>query len=253
MNLADHLETDLPYLRRYARALTGTQTEGDALAYRVLTRIRREGEQLDPDVSVKVRLFRMCHQDWIGTKPANALGSLPAHTREVLLLSTLERFSAREIATILDLSRDDVVQLLQDAPQDIQRTGSGRILIIEDDVLIATDLARIVKSVGHVVVAEARTHHEATAKAAETRPDLILADIELADGSSGIDAIHDILSSMGSVPVIFVTAYPEHLLTGTRPEPVFLVTKPYSQTDIVASAAQAMFFAATEALRPTVG
>jgi CheY-like chemotaxis protein len=91
------------------------------------------------------------------------------------------------------------------------------------------------------VVSVARTHKEAVNLFAQTQPRMILADIQLADGSSGIDAVNDILNSH-SVPVIFITAFPERLLTGERPEPTFLVTKPFNPDMVKALISQALFF-----------
>ena len=74
-------------------------------------------------------------------------------------------------------------------------------------------------------------------------PGLVLADIQLADGSSGLDAVDDILS-IADVPVIFITAYPERLLTGDRPEPTYLVTKPFHERTVGTTISQALFFKA---------
>ncbi|MDP8913796.1 MAG: response regulator, partial [Pseudomonadota bacterium] len=84
----------------------------------------------------------------------------------------------------------------------------------------------------------------AVALANDTEPDLVLADIQLADGSSGVEAVEDILEKM-EVPVIFVTAFPERLLTGERPEPTFLITKPFQRSTVKAAIAQALFFDTT--------
>ncbi|MGE8941666.1 hypothetical protein ACO2I3_07125 [Leptospira interrogans] len=73
------------------------------------------------------------------------------------------------------------------------------------------------------------------------RPGLVLADIQLADGSSGLDAVNDLLGQC-QVPVIFITAYPEKLLTGEKPEPTFLITKPYQPETLRATISQALFF-----------
>mgnify|MGYP002650438972 CR=1 FL=1 len=81
----------------------------------------------------------------------------------------------------------------------------------------------------------------------EDRPGLVLADIQLADDSSGIDAVKDILAEF-QVPVIFITAFPERLLTGDRPEPAFLISKPYSEEQVRSAVSQAMFFASTDGL-----
>jgi CheY-like chemotaxis protein len=73
------------------------------------------------------------------------------------------------------------------------------------------------------------------------RPGLVLADINLGEGGSGIDAVSEILDSF-DIPVIFITAYPEKLLTGERPEPTYLVAKPFLPESVQATVGQALFF-----------
>ncbi|MEY8838742.1 response regulator, partial [Cribrihabitans sp. XS_ASV171] len=123
---------------------------------------------------------------------------------------------------------------------------TGKVLIIEDEGIIAMDLRAIVSEMGHEVTGIARTRDEAFAKGKESVPDLILADIQLADKSSGIDAVNALLAELGDRPVIFITAFPERLLTGERPEPAFLITKPYSEDQVRAAVGQGMFFASSE-------
>ena len=94
---------------------------------------------------------------------------------------------------------------------------------------------------GHRVTGVARTRREAIQLAGKGKPGLILADIQLADGSSGIDAVNDLLSE-SEVPVIFITAYPERFLTGERPEPAFLIAKPFQPANVSAVISQALFF-----------
>ena len=93
----------------------------------------------------------------------------------------------------------------------------------------------------------AATRSQAQQIVAETTPGLVLADIQLADGSSGLDAVDDILK-IESVPVIFITAYPERLLTGDRPEPTYLVTKPFQESTVRAAISQALFFGSSRPL-----
>jgi CheY-like chemotaxis protein len=121
-------------------------------------------------------------------------------------------------------------------------------MIIEDEAIIAMDIESIIRGMGHSVTGIARTRDGAVALAKRERPDLILADIQLADNSSGIDAVNQILRDLPDMPVIFVTAFPERLLTGERPEPAFLITKPFSEEQIRSAVSQAMFFASTETL-----
>lgn len=100
-------------------------------------------------------------------------------------------------------------------------------MIIEDEPLIAMDIEHMVTSLGHRVTAIARAYDEAVDLYGKTSPRMILADIQLADGSSGIDTVKNI-PAQSPVPVIFITAFPERLLTGARSEPAFLVTKPFN-------------------------
>jgi CheY-like chemotaxis protein len=114
-------------------------------------------------------------------------------------------------------------------------------MIIEDEAIIALHIKSIVVGLGHSVAGVARTRTEAVALAERSRPELVLADINLADGSSGIDAVKDILAEF-DVPVIFITAFPERLLTGEKPEPAFLITKPFQPETVKAAIGQALFF-----------
>ena len=117
----------------------------------------------------------------------------------------------------------------------------SRVLIIEDEPIIALDLENLVTELGHEVVGTAATRDDAVKQAKSKRPGLVLADINLGEGGSGIDAVAEILDSF-DIPVIFVTAYPEKLLTGERPEPTYLIAKPFLPETIQATVGQALFF-----------
>ena len=106
---------------------------------------------------------------------------------------------------------------------------------------IGLAIAAALRASGHRVLGVARTHAEAVALAKAKRPGIILADIQLADGSSGLDAVNEMLRSF-EVPVIFITAYPERFLTGERPEPAFLIAKPFQPSTVSAVLSQALFF-----------
>ena len=125
----------------------------------------------------------------------------------------------------------------------------GKVMIIEDEAIIAMDIHSIVSEMGHAITGIARTRNAAVEMGIRDKPDLILADIQLADKSSGIDAVNDLLGQFGEIPVIFITAFPERLLTGERPEPAFLISKPYSEDEVRAAVSQAMFFSSTETLQ----
>ena len=167
--------------------------------------------------------------------------------RQALLLTTVEDFSAANTAQIMGVKESDVDNLVQEAVAEIQRENTTSVLIIEDEPLISMQLEDIVKSLGHEICGTAATRTQAQEVVADKMPGLVLADIQLADGSSGLDAVDDILA-MDSVPVIFITAYPERLLTGDRPEPTFLITKPFQEDTVRAAISQALFFGSNRPL-----
>jgi CheY-like chemotaxis protein/DNA-directed RNA polymerase specialized sigma24 family protein len=259
MSLAREIAPHLPLLRRYARALTGTQESGDAFVAATLEAIVARPDEFPRDPDSRTGLYQMFHRIWASAnievddaqeisrgarKAQERLRALAPLSRQALLLTTLENFTAQETALILNRSPQDVNVLLEDALEELDRQTKARILIIEDETVIAMDLSDLVTAAGHDVCAVATTATEAVEAAERERPDLVLADIQLADGSSGIDAVKQILSSF-DVPVIFVTAFPDRLLTGERPEPTFLITKPYSPDMVRAAVSQALFFEST--------
>jgi CheY-like chemotaxis protein len=176
------------------------------------------------------------------------LESITPLPRQAFLLSAVEGFSAPDIASILDIDDDEVMELIDQAGREIAAQVATDVLVIEDEPMIAMDLESIVEGLGHKVMAVARTHAEAVKAIAKEKPGLVLADIQLADGSSGLDAVNEMLGSF-QVPVIFITAYPDRLLTGERPEPAFLITKPYQPDTVKAIVSQALFFERRARLR----
>jgi CheY-like chemotaxis protein len=244
----------VPYLRRYARALTGSQASGDSYVAAALEALVKEPTVLDKTVNPRVALFRLFSAIWnsvpvnglpdLVVNPAPAerhLGHISARPRQAFLLVSLEGFSEQDAATILDVDRQTLQQLVEESGRELAAQIATEILIIEDEALIAMDLENLVENLGHRVVGIARTRSEAVKLAKAKPPGLILADIQLADGSSGLDAVNDLLGSF-EVPVIFITAYPERFLTGERPEPAFLVPKPYQPSTVSALISQALFF-----------
>jgi CheY-like chemotaxis protein len=182
---------------------------------------------------------RRSRQAW--TRKALRIVALPASPRQAYLLRALEGFSAEYAAIALGLGDSEVARLVAQANQEMMKQVATDVLIIEDEPMIALDLKAIMTDLGHNVTAVARTHREAVAAIALKPVGLVLADIQLADGSSGIEAVNDILSIVG-VPIVFITAYPERLLTGQRPEPTFLITKPFEPENVKAITSQALFF-----------
>jgi len=256
MSLSASIAPHLPYLRRFSRAVSGSQASGDALVAAVLEAIIADISIFPAATSPKVGLYKIFSQLfstiaiqvpqgtpaslWEARAAANlsAIAPLP---RQAFVLVAVEGFSDSEAAEILGITDEEFRSLLSDASNEISRQVATDILIIEDEPLIAMDIEEMVESLGHRVVGTARTHSEATALFHKTQPRMVLADIQLADGSSGIDAVNEILANT-PVPVIFITAFPERLLTGERPEPAFLVTKPFNPDMVKALISQALFF-----------
>jgi DNA-directed RNA polymerase specialized sigma24 family protein/CheY-like chemotaxis protein len=258
MTLSDRIAPHLPYLRRYARALTGSQASGDAYVVATLETLIAAPDQLPEDLETRSALYRVFHAIWSSTSidagepedddplqmehaARKRLSAVTPLARQALLLTTLEGFTRDQAATILQIPSQSVAALVSEAIDDIERQTATSVLIIEDEPIIALDLKDIVQSLGHEVADLVDTRDKAVLSATRFRPGLVLADIQLADGSSGIDAVNDILTSF-DVPVIFITAFPERLLTGQRPEPAFLITKPFHTELVKAAVSQALFF-----------
>jgi CheY-like chemotaxis protein len=166
---------------------------------------------------------------------------LTPKARQAFLLVAVEEFSPCEAARAMGVSEAELQGLIDEAGRDIARQVATDVVIIEDEPLIALDLVQLVNDLGHRVVRVARTADQAVEATRTLKPGLVLADIHLADGSSGLDAVNEILGTV-SLPVVFVTAFPQRLLTGTRPEPTFLVTKPFQPQNVKAIISQALFF-----------
>ncbi|WP_209348516.1 response regulator [Pontixanthobacter sp. CEM42] len=264
MSLGQKVAENLPFLRRYARALTGSQATGDAFVRATLeAALADEATKRSLDDG-RVPLYQAFNKVWAsaylevdGTKGGETQHEAAAQSklrrvtpfnRQALLLTTLEGFSVTDAATIMDIPGADVEQLVQEAITEIDKESSTSVLIIEDEPLISMQLEDLVSSLGHDICGTAATRTQAQQVIAENTPGLVLADIQLADGSSGLDAVDDILKAMGSVPVIFITAYPERLLTGDRPEPTYLVTKPFQESTVRTAISQALFFDSSEPL-----
>ncbi len=265
MSLGQQLAPHLPFLRRYGRALTGSQTEGDHYVRATLETIVAAPDEFPRDVDPRLGLYRTFQAIWGSTHPDNRadpvdpesggeaiararLARIAPLSRQALLLTAMEGFTVEDTAYLIDTTVGDVDVLVANALSEIEQQTRARVLIIEDEPIIAMDIEAIVRDQGHEVTGVAVTRDEAVALAMEDRPGLVLADIQLADDSSGIDAVKDILAEF-NVPVIFITAFPERLLTGERPEPTFLITKPFQRSTVKAAIAQALFF--DEATVPT--
>ncbi len=255
--IAEAVASELPYLRRFARALSGRQESGDAYVASTLEALIDDSSLFDTSLPARIALYRVFLKVW-DSNPLNTeqnastaetadrdierrIEMITPRPRQAFLLIAVEGFKPSEAAQILDIGEPEIMELIDAAGTEIAKQIATDILIIEDEPLIALDLEQLVSDIGHHVTEVARTHREAVAAVGRQSPGLVLADIQLADGSSGLDAVNEILGNI-DVPVIFITAYPERLLTGERPEPTFLITKPFQPEMVKAMISQALFF-----------
>ncbi len=259
MTLSTRIAPHLPYLRRFSRALTGSQASGDAYVAATLEALIADVSIFPQTSSDRIGLYRLfCNLYRTASvdvpQPAmefaweqragRNLSHIAPLPRQAFLLVAVEGFNDGEAAEILEVEPEELNRMLAAASTEISRQVATRLMIIEDEPLIAMDIEQMVESLGHEVAGIARTRDEALDLYRREKPRMVLADIQLADGSSGIDAVNEILQD-DAIPVIFITAFPERLLTGERPEPAFLVTKPFNPDMVKALISQALFFEET--------
>lgn len=234
----DDLLRALPYARRYARALTGSQPRGDLL---VAESLREMLASTDDTLSPRYGLYHWVTRRFdagISTLPSLVDG-LNSKQRQLLLLTALEEVPIEDAAPIVTLDLADATVQLGDARERLRASAATDVLIIEDEPIIAMDIEELVQGCGHRVVGVASTEADAVRLAQATKPGLILADINLGLGGDGTSAVSRILKHHYA-PVIFVTAYPERLLTGEAVEPAFVITKPFEPLTLAIATYQAV-------------
>jgi DNA-directed RNA polymerase specialized sigma24 family protein len=147
VSMSQTLSPHLPYLRRYARVLTGSQCSGDAHVRAALTALLAGDRSLMEKVPPRVGLYRLFHAIWQSgaehfdkaASPASgksrewSLRSLSANMRAALLLTAVESFSLAEAAFIVDESSEEVERAILEAQKIVASRLAGRVLIIEDE------------------------------------------------------------------------------------------------------------------------
>jgi CheY-like chemotaxis protein/DNA-directed RNA polymerase specialized sigma24 family protein len=255
MSIAKDIAPLLPYLRRFSRALNGSLAKGDACVVAALESLLRDrssyARRLPPRQALYQFYLRASSQpiggDFVDGGEASSfdrnLAALSPQVLQAFLLTTVEGFSEEATATIMGVDSRRLVGLLAQGARDLAQELASSVLIIEDEPIIAMDLESIVEDLGHHVVGVARAHDQAVALAAERQPQLIMADIQLEGGASGIDVVNEILAG-ASKPVVFITAHPGVYLSAqtNRPEPAFLLPKPFKPDSVRAAVSQALFF-----------
>lgn len=258
MTSSEAIAPHIPFLRRYARALSGDRVRGDSFVRACLETLIADPDVIAPHVRPRIGLYWLFHAIWDAAAADSRIDAMETGSeqertvqarlrrlepsqRHTLLLTALEGFTFDEVARILDKPKFEIEGLAKTAMEEIVHEICSDVMIIEDQSMIALDLSNIVEDLGHRVVHIAATRDEAVAAVEEQKPSLILADVQLADNSSGIDAVNDILKG-SNVPVVFVTAYPERLLRSARGKPAFVVAKPFMPDAVKLAVSQALFF-----------
>jgi CheY-like chemotaxis protein len=228
----------LPYARRYARALSGSQPGGDALVAQALHELLQGNQSYS---SPRHALYRDISRRF--KQPPNGVNgfdsTLTVLERQLLLLTSLEEVNVEAAAPIVGVEPEEALTRLNAARDRLRTAAATDVLIIEDEPIIAMDIEELVASCGHRVVGVAATEADAVAMAERSRPGLILADINLGQGGDGSSAVSRIMRNHYA-PVIFVTAYPERLLTGEALEPAFVITKPFEPLTLAIATYQAV-------------
>jgi CheY-like chemotaxis protein len=251
--VSEAISRALPFLRRYARAVTGSQKRGDEWVRLCAEVVLQQPDLIANTEDTKLGVFALFHrlqhpfgnldvpggEDSVSGRLKESLTDMAPLQRQVLLLTVLEGFTVEDAGHILDIGFEKAESSLEDARRELQRVAAVRILVIEDEAVIALDVADIVRNAGHQVVGIAATEKTAIELAKQHSPHLVLADIQLRGGDSGIAAVNQIMKSM-TVPVIFVTGFPERLLTGKQVEPAFVISKPFDPDLLRAAIAQAL-------------
>lgn len=240
---SDDLLPHVPYLRRHARMLAGSSQTGDDYVRLCLELLIDEPDRLQGD-DARLLLYRAFQSIWdavahklehlvddVSPDEAAAfeplLRNLASFERRVALLANVEGFAEDEIAAILGASRARIDSSLADSAA----TGSDRagkeVLIIEDDPMIAADIADVLRDMGFTVIGPAGNEEQAADLFDKHSVTLILSDVQLEGDDSGIAATWSILKD-SNAPVIFVTGFPEAILTGQGVEPAFVLAKPFN-------------------------
>lgn len=125
-----------------------------------------------------------------------------------------------------------------------------RILVVEDETIVAMDIRHRLSKLGHEIVGQAQSGEQAVRLAAELLPDLVLMDIMLAGNMDGVQAAAEIHSRM-DLPVVFLTAYAdeETLQRVKVTQPFGYIIKPFQDRELHTAIEMACYRHGMERLR----
>jgi DNA-directed RNA polymerase specialized sigma24 family protein/CheY-like chemotaxis protein len=250
---ASHLFDHLPYLRRYARALTGTAQRGDELVLRSLETAMLAPERFGLTRNARIPLYALVnlHFDEAGGGQGQplpspypverALAALPEGERRAYLLIALEGLSPAEAAAVLNEPAEGEIAIrFGHARERVRQAMVQKVLVVEDDSLLAADLENCVTSLGHEVCGTAVSEQAAIEIADRHEPTLALLDVCLADGSSGIEVAKR-LRRRGVARTIFVTGFADEAENRDALHLGPIVSKPYTVETLDEAIQRAIF------------
>lgn len=246
MNHTSHTAT----VRQFARAIFADRLIGDELTRLALAKVN-----IDPNSSTDsltdllhafLHTWRMASsgkrtEESLFSDEAlfAALPEPPGDDRLMLLLVDVLSFTPETAAKIIAMNDRDPHKALELGRQLISLPRNAQAMIIEDEPLIAADLREILTSMGIEVCGEANTADKAVAMSRRQKPNIILADYNLIGMKTGADAVMEI-QDKHDCPIVFITGYPEQVLTGEDVEPDFVISKPYRIESVKAAVAHCL-------------
>ena len=244
MDTIDTIEQALPELRRYAYCLTGDLYVADDLALACLMRWAKRPTGKSCDRIALFKLFHMLPQ--LAELPARARSELqdeilervlklPLQERQVLILVVTMRFRYEDVAVILDTDVAEIRRLLARAREKLLDVPL-RALVIEDETLVAMELADMLQERGMRVLGPVASKASAIRLVERSPVDLILADVSLAGADDGIETVKAIRALHRSA-VVYVTAYPDRVRGDVDHTQV--VSKPFCAETIDAAVTRA--------------
>jgi CheY-like chemotaxis protein len=236
------LVAHLPEIRAHARLLTSAGEAGAETALRRLIDDIEDPAPFDGPFSPRIALFRGFYKHLLDGRTQAVTGPLGASAtaRAAFLLCDVEGFSATDMTLVLGGEPARLARQAGDVRATLAAHGPLNVLIIEDEFLIAADLEAILGAQGHTVVGVADTMDVAVDIGLERRPDLILADIQLADGSSGIEAVRTLTDGLTETAVIYISGNGEALLREGPDGDFGLIPKPFTEADVRAAVSRAI-------------
>jgi CheY-like chemotaxis protein len=241
----------LPGLCRYAHALAGSRQRGDAYIEICLEVLREDPRWLGRQKTLRLDLFKLLHAvidrldgdamldaDSVPgeeNRMRDAVLSLSPERRRLVLLLSFEDLKTADLAYIMGLEETAVKAQLQHAWKDIYQRPQARVLILEDEELIADLISDTVEELGHTVIGVASNERSAVELARAMEPELVLADVRLR-GGSGARAV-EAIRGQSNVPVIFITGYPDGVKTGVDE---YVMAKPFRPEDLKQTIAHAL-------------